>query len=196
MKKRETLPPTNRFDDKKLQQGVKLLLEGMGVDLSDRNYKDTPARVTRMYRELFTPRHNSFATFPEQHDSMVILRGHVVHGVCPHHLVPVEMRVYVGYIPHKEVLGLSKLARVAEQPLTGPIMQETYTDAVVDLLQHATDAKGAGVVVVGRHGCMRHRGVRSDADVVSSAMRGLFMTNHPTRDEFLRMIGYPRVEAR
>lgn len=185
-----------KLNDKKMQAGIRLLLEGMGVDLNDRNYKDTPRRVARMYRELFTPRHNSYATFPESHDSMVVLRGHVVHGVCPHHLVPVEMRVYVGYIPHKEVLGLSKLARVAEDPLTGPIMQETYTDAVANLLSTTTDAKGVGVVVVGRHGCMRHRGVRSDADVVTSAMRGLFLTNSSTRDEFLRMVGYPRVEAR
>jgi GTP cyclohydrolase I len=179
-----------------MEAGVKLLLQGMGVDLNDRNYKDTPARVARMYKELFTPRHNSLAAFTEQHDSMVILRGHMVHGVCPHHLVPVEMRVYVGYIPHKEVLGLSKLARVAESPLTGPTMQESYTDAVADLLSKHTDAKGVGVVVVGRHGCMRHRGVRSDADVVTSAMRGLFLTNAATRDEFLRMVGVPMIERR
>jgi GTP cyclohydrolase IA len=174
---------------KKMEAGVKLLLQGMGVDLNDRNYQDTPARVAKMYVELFTPKTNNFATFPEKHDSLIVLRGHRVFGVCPHHLLPVEMRVYVGYIPNRQVLGLSKLARVAEDPLRGPILQETYTDQVADLLFHKTDAKGVGVVVAGTHGCMQCRGVKTDADVVTSAMRGLFMNNFPTRDEFLRIIG-------
>jgi GTP cyclohydrolase I len=142
-----------------------------------------------MYEELFTPRTNNFATFPERHDSMVILRGHLVHGVCPHHLLPVEMRVYVAYIPDREVLGLSKLARVAETPLTGPVLQEVYTDAVADLLLERTRAKGVGVVVVARHGCMQCRGVRTTADVVTSALRGQVLMNPSTRDEFLRLIG-------
>lgn len=189
-------PKSTKLNDRLMEQGVRLLLQGMGVNTHDRNYADTPRRVARMYRELFTPRHNSFAAFPEKHDAMVILRGHMVHGVCPHHLLPVEMRVYVGYIPHKQVLGLSKLARVAEQPLTQPLMQEAFTDAVADLLSEHTDAKGTGVIVVGRHGCMRHRGVRSEADVVTSAMRGLFLTNAAARDEFLRIVGTPRLNER
>jgi GTP cyclohydrolase I len=177
------------IDDLLIQEGVALILEGIGADLNDRNFKDTPARVARMYRELFTPRENTYATFPERHNSLILLRGHTVHGVCPHHLVPVEMRVYVGYIPRREVLGLSKLARVAEEPLTGPIMQETYTDLVADKLLARTKAKGVGVVVAGRHGCMQHRGVKTEGDVVTSAMRGVFLKNHPAREELLRLIG-------
>jgi len=172
-----------------MEQGVKLLLQGMGVDLDDRNFRDTPRRVAALYKELFTPHGNSFATFPEVHDSLIVLRGHIVHGVCPHHLMPVEMRVSVGYIPNKSVLGLSKLARVAEDPLTGPIMQETYCDRVADLLLDRTDAKGVGVVVAGRHGCMRHRGVRTDADVVTSALRGVLLLNPSAKAEFLQIVG-------
>lgn len=178
-----------KLNPTKMAEGIRILLEGMGVDLDDRNYRDTPTRVAKMYAELFTPKHNSFATFPERHDSMVLLRGHVVHGVCPHHLVPVEMRVYVAYIPNKEVLGLSKLARVAESPLTGPVLQEVYTDAVADLLLASTDAKGVGVVVEGKHGCMRHRGIRSNGDVVTSALRGALRENPTARAEFLQLIG-------
>jgi len=178
-----------KMNVKKMEAGVKLLLQGMGVDLADRNYTDTPGRVARMYVELFSPKPNNYATFPEKHDSLVLLRGHGVHGVCPHHLVPVEMQVYVGYIPNKTVLGLSKLARVAEEPLTGPVLQETYTDTVADLLNERVDPKGVAVVVAGRHGCMKHRGVRSTADVVTSAMRGVFFSNPAAREEFLRLIG-------
>lgn len=185
------MPSTKRtkLDTRLMERGVKLLLQGMGVPLADRNYRDTPARVAKMYEELFTPRSNNFATFPERHDSMVILRGHTVHAVCPHHLMPVEMRVYVAYIPGREVLGLSKLARVAEQPLTAPILQEVYTDTVADLLNERTHAQGVGVVVEGRHGCMRHRGIKSQGDIVTSALRGLFFHNPTARDEFLRLIG-------
>lgn len=174
----------------RMEEGVRILLEGMGVDTQDRNYAETPQRVARMYAELFTPRHNNFATFPEKHDSLIVLRGHQVHGVCPHHLVPVEMRVFVGYLPSKEVLGLSKLARVAESVLTGPVLQETYTDTVADLLLERTNARGVGVIVSGKHGCMRHRGVRSEADVVTSAMRGLFLSEPALRDEFLRICNF------
>lgn len=178
-----------KLDQKKMARGVALLLEGMGVDLADRNYIDTPARVARMYAELFTPRPCNYATFPESHDSMVILRDHAVHGVCPHHLVLVEMRVFICYIPDKEVLGLSKLARAAEQPLTGPVLQEVYTDTVADLLVESTGAKGVGVVVAGKHGCMRCRGVKSSGDIVTSAMRGQLLLNPSAREEFLRLIG-------
>ena len=178
-----------KLNQKKMAAGIRTLLTGMGVDLADRNYRDTPQRVARMYAELFTPKRNNFTTFPETHDSMVILRGHTVHGVCPHHLVPVEMRVYIGYIPSDSVLGLSKLARVAEQPLTGPILQEVYTDTVADLLTEHTRAKGVGVVVVGVHGCMRHRGIKSTGEVITSAMRGQLLLNPSAREEFLRLIG-------
>jgi GTP cyclohydrolase I len=143
-----------------------------------------------MYQELFSPEHNSYATFPGgTYDGMVILRGHKVHGVCPHHLMPVEMRAYVAYIPHRTVLGLSKLARVVEEHLTGPILQEDLTERIAEALKNRTDPKGVGVVIVGRHGCMRHRGVETDADIITSSMRGVFLTNGNAREEFLRLCG-------
>jgi GTP cyclohydrolase I len=178
------------IDEELIKQGVTRILVGIGVDPhSDPNFLDTPARVARMYKELLTPNHNSMRVFEEKHDNMVVLRGHEVHGLCPHHLVPVTMRVYLGYIPHARVLGLSKLARACEDILTQPIMQEAYTDAVVQHLHETLAPLGVACVVVGKHGCMYHRGVRSDADVVTSCMKGVFLRHSSAKDEFLRLIG-------
>lgn len=174
-----------------MEKGVTLLLEGMGVDLTDSNYKDTPRRVARMYVEMFTPKKNNMRVFPEQHDNMIILRGHDVVGVCPHHLMPVSMRVYLAYIPGSKVLGLSKLARVVESQLTSPVLQETLTDAIVQSLHDRLDPKGVACTIAGRHGCMSFRGVRTGGDVVTSAVRGVFLTNPAAREEFLRLIGRP-----
>lgn len=175
----------------KIERGVKLILEGMSCDMKDPNFKDTPARVARLYREILSPQKNSMTVFPSKYDSMVILRGHQVTALCPHHLMPVTLRCYVGYIPNKQVLGLSKLARVVEQHLTKPIMQEELCDNVADTLNSTLDPKGVACVIAGEHGCMKHRGVKTDGDVVTSSMRGVFLTNIAAREEFLRLIGTP-----
>lgn len=180
-----------RFDVGKLERGVRLILEGMNVDLSDRNYKDTPKRVARMYQEMLSPNRNNLNTFPERHDNMVILRGHQVFGLCPHHLLPVEMRVSVAYIPRGKVLGLSKLCRAVEEHLTTPVLQEALTDEIARSLHQRLDPLGVAVVVVGIHGCMRYRGVRTTADVITSAVTGVFRNVPGAREEFLRLVGSP-----
>lgn len=175
----------------KIAAGVRLMLEGMGVDLSAPDFVDTPRRVAKMYRELFTPSPNNLATFPSQHGGLVLLRDHRVFGVCPHHLLPFEMRMYVGYIPNKKLLGLSKLARIAEEHLNGPILQEEFTDAVAYDLFKRTDAKGSGVVVAAKHGCMQCRGVKTTGDIVTSSMHGVFLLFEAPRHEFMSLVGRP-----
>lgn len=177
------------MNEKAVANGVRLMLAGFGVDLNNPNYKDTPKRVARMYKELFTPPHNSMAVFPERHDNMIVLRGHTVVGICPHHLLPVVFKVWLGYIPDRHVLGLSKLGRIIHDQLTGPILQETFTDAVATAMQRTLGPRGVAVVVSGKHGCMQLRGLRTHADVVTSSMRGVFLLNPPAREEFLRLIG-------
>jgi GTP cyclohydrolase I len=144
-----------------------------------------------MYAEFLTPRANNWTLFPSTYENMVVLRGHRVVALCPHHLLPVELRAYVAYIPTRRVLGLSKLARAVEQHLTVPVLQEELGDRVADSLDQALTPKGVAVVLAGQHGCMQHRGVRTAADVVTSAVRGIFLTNPSVRDEFFRLIGTP-----
>lgn len=179
------------MDKKLMAQGVALLLRGMGCDLKDGNFRDTPMRVAKLYEEMCTPQANNWATFPHSGAGMIILRGHKVFAVCPHHLMPVELKAYVAYIPKKKVLGLSKLARAVEQHLTLPIIQEELGDRTASSLEDALDPQGVAVVLAGAHGCMRYRGIETDGDVVTSAMRGLFLHSQTTREEFLRLIGRP-----
>jgi GTP cyclohydrolase I len=176
----------------KMREGIAILLEGMGVDVSDPNYRETPKRVAKMYQELLTPKVSSYTSFPGgKYDEMIVLRGHKVYAMCPHHLMPVEMKVFVGYLPSNEgdVIGLSKLARVTEEPLNEPILQEAYTDQVAQILQQHTGARGVGVIVTGKHGCMKYRGVRTDADVVTSRMLGFFLERPHVKEEFMRICG-------
>src|SRR5690242_2746154 len=129
------------IDQKLIAQGAALILKGMGVDVKDPNFVKTPERVARMYTELLTPDENNMSTFPSTYDNMIILRGHRVFAICPHHLLPVELQAYVAYIPNEKVLGLSKLARVVEQHLTKPIMQEELADLTADSLNTAIKPK-------------------------------------------------------
>jgi GTP cyclohydrolase I len=177
----------------KVVSGVALILDAIAGPNWDKdpNFKDTPERVAKLYAEMLTPGTNTWAEFPATYGDMVILRGHRVVGLCPHHLLPVVMTAYVGYIPNKQVVGLSKLARVVEEQLTKPIMQEELTHAVAEALQTHLDAKAVGVVITGRHGCMNLRGVHTDGDVVTSCMKGQFLLNPSARDEFFRIIGRP-----
>lgn len=172
----------------KMAKGVKLLLQGMGADLSDPNFKGTPRRVAKMYEELLTPDTLKTSMFPSRYDQLIVIRGHRVVALCPHHLMPVEMTVSVGYLPKKKVLGLSKIVRIMHQPLTRPIMQETFTDMVAQIMYEQCDPKGVGVYVTGTHGCMKYRGVNSDAETVNSRLRGLILENIGLHEEFMSIV--------
>jgi len=174
-----------------MKKGVELLLKGMGLDLADSNYRGTPTRVARMYAEMLTPQESNWSTFPASSSDLVLLRGHRVVGLCPHHLQPVEFFCHVGYVPNELTVGLSKLARVVECQLVTPIMQEDLAHDVANALEQRLKPKGVGVVITGVHGCMRFRGVRSDGDVVVSVMKGVLLLNPAARAEFLQLIGRP-----
>lgn len=179
------------MDIAKMASGVKILLEGMGCDLTDSNFLDTPMRVAKLYQEMLTPPTNNWQAFPSPSGGMITLRGHRVFAVCPHHLMPVELKCYVGYIPKEKVLGLSKLARVVEQHLTLPILQEDLGERVAKSIDEKISPQGVAVILAGAHGCMRYRGIETDGDVVTSVMRGLFLHSDATREEFMRVVGRP-----
>lgn len=179
------------MDRKKMERGVALLLEGIGADLRDPNFRDTPARVARMYEELLAQKAFSWSTFPSQSADLVILRGHRAIGLCPHHLQPVEYVCNVGYIPGERTVGLSKLARAVDAQLARPVLHEDLADAVADSVEKALRPRGVGVVLAGTHGCMRFRGVRSQGDVVVSVMRGTLLANSSARAEFMQVVGRP-----
>jgi len=172
-----------------MEQGISLLLKGLGIDAASENYRETPARVTRLFQELLSPKQSNWKSFPSRYRGMVLLRNHEVYGLCPHHLQVVRMRVYIGYIPQDRAVGLSKLARAVEEHLSMPVLQEDLTDNVANSIEERLKPVGCAVVIVGKHGCMRHRGIRSKGDVITSSLRGALFNVPAAREEFMMMIG-------
>lgn len=124
-------------------------------------------------------------------DEMVLAKNVWATGLCPHHLAPIEYRISVGYIPDDrgQVLGLSKLVRLARLLASRPVLHEQVSRDIVSVLMNRVGAKGAGCVVKGRHGCMVFRGVQShDSEIVTSSMLGNFREDHRVRDEFLDLV--------
>jgi GTP cyclohydrolase I len=161
----------------KIEQGVRLVLEGLGCDLKDQNFKETPERVARVYRQMFTSPEKGWATFEEQTTDIVLLRSHELYTLCPHHMLPVRLVVSIAYRPVGHVIGLSKLARVLQEVNRGPMLQEAFGKAAVDTLQSLTGCQDAMIRVEGEHGCMRIRGVKAkgNTDVVTEFATGYFL---------------------
>jgi len=177
-----------------IEAAVRNILVAVGEDPDREGLAGTPARVARMYAELFSglpknPARHLDTHFTEQYDEMVILRNVSFYSMCEHHLLPFMGRAHVAYVPRGRVVGVSKLARVVEEFARRPQVQERLTSQIADILMDRLDAKGAGVVLEAEHTCMTIRGIRKPGSVmVTSAMRGLFKTNLATRNEAINLL--------
>ncbi|MEX0818011.1 MAG: GTP cyclohydrolase I FolE [Pirellulaceae bacterium] len=178
----------------RLQNAVREILAAVGEDPDREGLLETPARVARMYAELFSglhddPRAHLGKVFTEKYDEVVVVRDISFNSMCEHHLLPFMGKTHIGYIPNGKVLGLSKLARVVESVSHRPQVQERMTEEIAGLLESELDAKGVGVVVEATHTCMTIRGVRKPGSLcVTSAMKGLFRTNVSSRAEIMQLI--------
>jgi len=171
-----------------IEQGVSKILEGLGVSLSDHNYLETPERVARMYAEMFAPREREWATFEEQFTDFILLKGHTLYGLCPHHLLPVELNVSLAYIPNGHVLGLSKLARICDEVNTGPMLQERFTIEVLSRLEELCPGiLGAACLIDGQHGCTKVRGVKSDGRFTTYRLTGVFKEEPAMEERFFSL---------
>jgi|SRR5882724_6686361 len=171
-----------------IERGVELILKGLDCDLADRNFLSTPERVARYYAELFAPKDREWATFPEDFNDFILLRGHTLFTLCPHHLLPVELNVSLAYIPDGHVLGLSKLARIMDECNTGPVLQEKFTkDCLAALIRICPNIQGAACFVEGRHDCTRIRGVRSEAAFVTYRLEGKFREQPELEERFFQL---------
>ena len=181
-------------DMQRLQNAVREILAAVGEDPDREGLLETPARVARMYAELFSglhddPRAHLKKVFTEKYDEVVVVRDISFNSMCEHHLLPFMGQAHIGYIPNGKVLGLSKLARVVESVSHRPQVQERMTEEIARLLESELDAKGVGVVVEATHTCMTIRGVRKPGSLcVTSAMKGLFRTNSSSRAEIMQLI--------
>ncbi len=178
------------------EQAVVTLIRWAGDDPNREGLVETPARVARAYREWFAgygedPSEWLQRTFEEVsgYDEMVLLRDIHFMSHCEHHMAPVVGRAHIGYLPHKRVVGISKLARLVEVYARRLQIQERMTAEIADTLDRVLQPRGVAVVIEGAHGCMTDRGVRqSKATLVTSRMLGAFRDRLETRQEFLSSI--------
>ena len=183
-----------KIDLAAIEQAVREILVAVGEDPGRQGLKGTPARVARMYGELFQglsedPAGPLETNFDEKYDEMVVLRNIPFYSMCEHHLLPFMGKAHVAYLPSGKVVGVSKLARVVESFARRPQVQERLTSQIADLIMDKLDARGAGVIMEANHTCMTIRGVRKPGAVmVTSVMRGLFKTNLATRNEAIKLL--------
>jgi GTP cyclohydrolase IA len=173
-----------------IEQGVRLLLEGLGADAADHNFADTPRRVADVYEELFTPEATGYPVFDEEYTDMVLMKGHTFHTLCPHHLLPVRIKASVAYVPNGKVIGASKLMRMMHDANRMPMTQEALTAAIQKRIWELTQnsSRGEAVLLQGWHGCFSVRGVRSEAGMVTLKYGGVFESDPEMRQRFQDLV--------
>ncbi len=191
-----TAPTATRptVDQARIQRAVREILAAVGEDPDREGLLETPARVARMYAELFSglhedPRQHLRKFFTEKYDEVVLVRDISFNSMCEHHMLPFMGKAHIGYLPAGRVIGLSKLARVVESVARRPQVQERMTETIADLLVEELEAKGVAVVIEASHSCMTIRGIRKPGSVcVTSAMRGIFRSHVSSRAEIMTLI--------
>jgi GTP cyclohydrolase IA len=187
-------PKKGDVDLPRIERAVREILAAVGEDPDREGLRETPARVARMYAELFSGLHDEPQLhlrkfFTEKYDEMVLVRDISFNSMCEHHLLPFTGVAHIGYVPNGKVVGLSKLARVVESVSHRPQVQERMTEEIANLLIRELDVKGVAVVIEATHSCMTIRGVRKPGSIcVTSAMKGLFRSNLSSRSEVMTLI--------
>jgi GTP cyclohydrolase IA len=193
----ETSVTPSRPTKEQAEEAVRTLLLWAGDDPDREGLRDTPARVARSYQEFFVgygtdPVAMLARTFEETdgYDEIVLLRDIRLESTCEHHMAPIIGRVHVAYLPHRRVVGISKLARVVDAYAKRLQIQEKLTAQIANTIQEVLVPRGVAVVVEAAHQCMTTRGVhKPGVTMITSRMLGEFRDNVATRRELLAMIG-------
>lgn len=186
---------TKKMDLKKIEKGVRLIIDGIGEDAGRPGLQDTPNRVAEMYAELFsglsTPTEEILRPIKgESHDEMVLLKDIYFFSVCEHHLLPFFGKAHLAYVPGKgRIAGIGELAKALEILARRPQVQERLTAQLADLIMKKLKPKGTMVIIDAEHLCLSMRGIKKPgARTVTSAVRGIFRTRVSTREETLELI--------
>jgi GTP cyclohydrolase IA len=182
--------------DAEVTQAFRTVLEWIGEDPDRDGLRETPNRLVRSFREYFSgyvedPEQVLRKTFSEVdgYDEMIVLRGVTFESHCEHHVAPIIGRAWVGYLPDRRVVGISKLARVVEIFAKRLQIQERLTAQIANTIEEVLKPRGVAVVVKAAHHCMISRGVhKRGADLVTSRMLGVFRDQPATRAEFLSLV--------
>lgn len=177
---------------------LQALSEELGLNLNDENFNDTPARISRMYREILSGLKDTDkqveeilnSAFPCNNDQLVLVKDIEAFSICPHHFLPVHYKIHIAYIPSVRVVGLSKLARLANVLAKRPVLQEQFVEDVSSSLMKIEGCLGAACIAEGAHYCMVMRGVRqSQSRTITSSLKGVFLEDARARQELMQLIG-------
>ena len=185
------------MDTQRLERAVREILEAVGEDPSREGLLETPARVARMYQEIFSgleadPK-DFLKIFDEGpgHDELVLVKDIPLYSVCEHHLLPFIGRAHIAYIPKNgRIIGLSKFARIVDCFARRPQVQERLTGKIADFLFEQLEPLGVAVFIQAEHLCMTMRGARAaGAMTQTSALRGCMRSDAKTRAEVMALLG-------
>jgi GTP cyclohydrolase I len=179
-----------------IEKHFAVIMETLGLDLTDDSLMDTPKRVAKMYvNEIFWGL--DYEAFPKcttvdnkmKYDEMVVERNVNVQSNCEHHFVVIDGVATVGYIPNQKVLGLSKINRIVEYFSKRPQIQERLTEQVYHALQYILETDNIAIVIHAQHYCVKSRGVEdTGSSTVTSKLGGVFKTDPNVRTEFMRLV--------
>jgi GTP cyclohydrolase I len=195
-----SMTEARKMNLEKIAAGVRLILEGIGEDLNRPGIVETPQRVAEMYEEicggLYENVSDEIKVIPdERHDEIVLVRDIPIYSICEHHLIPFTGVAHIAYIPADgRIIGLSKLARIADVFARRPQVQERLTAQIADtLFDGEVRPQGVMVVIEAVHLCMVMRGIKKHgATTITSAVRGVFRKDERTRSETMALLAHNR----
>jgi len=183
----------NRDQLSTIEHHFEQIMLAMNLDLNDPNYTQTPRRFAKAYNEIFAGLDEDAdeelekilkVTFPASYNEMVLAKNLQSWSMCPHHFLPVKLRVDIAYIPDEKVIGISKLPRMVNLLAARPCLQEQLTTDIVTKIDEVLKPKGAIVRLTGEHLCMTMRGVKSNnSSIITTAFLGCF-EDQTSRSEF------------
>ncbi len=180
-----------------IEEAIRSLLREIGEDPERKGLKNTPERISRMYKELTSGYSVSpedvinDAIYDEKYDEMVVVKDVEFYSLCEHHMLPFFGKCHVAYVPKGKIIGISKIPRIIEVYSRRLQVQERMTVNIADFLNEALSPLGVAVVVEAYHLCMAMRGVKkAKANMLTSSMLGVFKKDERTRVEFLSFIGH------
>lgn len=174
---------------------VESILKELGEDPSREGLVRTPMRAEKALRFLTSGYYSNIsdivngALFDVEYDEMVVVKDIEFFSMCEHHMLPFYGKMHVAYLPHKKVIGLSKIPRIVDMFARRLQVQERLTQQVAEAIKDVLGARGVGVIAEARHFCMMMRGVeKQHSSTATSSMLGTFRSNKATRDEFLTLV--------
>lgn len=181
-----------------IEKCVYNILLALGENPDRPGLVETPKRVRKAYQEIFSSIDKSNEKIAEENSKSfdiesndLVTELHIpCYSMCEHHLLPMKLDISIGYLPKGKVLGLSKMARIADAVCKRPQLQERIGHDIADIMMKATGSEDVIVVISGEHYCMTMRGVKKPGTYTrTAAMRGKFDTDHALRQEFYNLIG-------